>query len=84
MAADEDGLLAVVAHGLLGSVAACSGALGTVLAHPDLGEAHRRELLLLAQEQTQHMAGVLQDLMRGTSPETLAALDTLGRVDGDE
>lgn len=81
MAADDDGLLAVVAHGLLGSLASCAGALSTVLAHPDLGEAHRRELLLLAQEQTEHMAGVLQDLMRGASPETLAALDTMGRLD---
>jgi hypothetical protein len=81
MAAEDDALLAVVAHGLLGSVAVCSGAVKTLIAHPDLSPERRAEVLRMAEEQADHIAAVLRDLMRGLPPEGLRALDLLGAVD---
>jgi K+-sensing histidine kinase KdpD len=74
---DQDALLAVIAHSLLGSLSVCSGAVKTLRDHPDLSAHQRDELLRMAVEQADHMAEVLKDLMRGAPPEILEALDLL-------
>lgn len=82
MAAEDDALLAVVAHGLLGSVAVCAGAVKAVLHHPEMPEEKRSELLRMVESQADHMAAVLQDLMRGLPPEGREALDLLAGSPG--
>lgn len=75
---EHDGLLAVVAHGLLGSVAVVSGAVSMLVEHPELDAAERADLLDLAGRQATLMAGVLQDLMRGVPPDVVDALNRIG------
>lgn len=73
----DDALMAVVAHGLLGSLAVCMGAVRTVLAHHDLADDKRADLLEMATDQMEHMAEVLKDLMRGLPAAAREALDSL-------
>lgn len=82
MGAEDDAVLAIVAHGLLGSLAVCAGSLKTVLHHPELPEEKRVELLRMAEEQADHMAGVLLDLVRGLPAESREALDRLAGSGG--
>ena len=81
LSALEDTTTAVVAHGLLNSMAAVSGTATSLLDHwelftddPDLA----RELLLRIVRQVTMASGVLEDLVRGLPPQvasTLAAIE---------
>lgn len=77
----EDTTTAVVAHGLLNSLAAVSGTAATLLNHWELvtdDPEHARELLARIVRQTTMAAGVLEDLVRGLPPDvasTLAAIE---------
>jgi hypothetical protein len=77
----EDPTTAVVAHGLLNSMAAVSGTATTLLDHMELfadDPKKARELLQRIVRQVNMASGVLQDLVRGLPPEvasTLAALE---------
>ena len=75
---DDDGLLAVVAHSLLGSISVVIGAVETVRDHwDDLDEATRTHLLSRASVQAEHVSNSLKDLLRGQPEEVLDALDAL-------
>ena len=78
----EDPTTAIVAHGLLNSMAAVSGTATTLLARwdqiskdPDLA----RELLGRIVRQADMASGVLQDLVRGLPPDVAAALAAIER-----
>lgn len=77
----EDTTTAVVAHGLLNSLAAVSGTAATLLNHWDLvtdDPEHARELLARIVRQVSMASGVLEDLVRGLPPDvasTLAAIE---------
>ena len=80
---DDDALLAVVAHSLLGSMSVVVGALETVQQHWDrLPEETRSQLLGDASIQARYVSDVLRDLLRGLPPEVIAALDDLQRREG--
>ena len=80
---DDDALLAVVAHSLLGSMSVVVGAVETVQQHWDrLGEDTRQQLLHDAGVQARYVSDVLRDLLRGLPPEVIAVLDGLERRDG--
>jgi hypothetical protein len=82
---DDDALLAVVAHSLLGSMSVVVGAVETVDQHWDrLGEDTRRQLLKDASVQARYVSDVLRDLLRGLPPEVIAVLDSLERRDATE
>ena len=70
--ADDQELNAVVAHSLLGTVAAIKGAIDTVLAH-DLDESTRTSLLLMARRRSNFLADQLRKLSLGL-PDEIAAL----------
>jgi len=75
---DSDATLAVVAHGLLTSLSVIQGA--TLMLRDDwdrLSPERRTELLEMALVQAGHTIGVLQDLMRGVSPDLAAELDRM-------
>ncbi|MCU1486557.1 MAG: hypothetical protein JWN67_3303 [Actinomycetia bacterium] len=75
---DTDAVLAVVAHGLLNTLASLTGALRTLDHHWDvLAPEKQRELLELAEARCDVMEGILRDLIRATPPETVHALDEL-------
>ena len=77
----SDATLAVVAHGLLTSMSVIQGAI--LMARDDwdrLPVNRRFELLDMALVQAQHTIGVLQDLMRGVSPDITIELDRLAAV----
>lgn len=75
---DSDGLMAVVAHGLLNSMAVIGTALRALdRPGPEVDQSQREVLTRLALEQTDHVISVLQDLMRSISPEVITALDAL-------
>ena len=79
---DDDALLAVVAHSLLGSMSVVVGAVETVEQHWDrLGEDTRTQLLKDASVQARYVSDVLRDLLRGLPPEVIAVLDSLERRD---
>ncbi|MBV8387453.1 MAG: hypothetical protein JOZ68_05545 [Acidimicrobiia bacterium] len=77
----EDTTTAVVAHGLLNSLAAVSGTAATLLNHWDLvtdDPEHAREMLARIVRQVSMASGVLEDLVRGLPPDvasTLAAIE---------
>lgn len=77
----EDTTTAVVAHGLLNSLAAVSGTAGMLLNHWELvtdDPEHARELLARIVRQVSMASGVLEDLVRGLPPDvasTLAAIE---------
>lgn len=71
----DDGLTAVVAHGLLNSVAVVTGNLALVLSDAPMSEEKRVDLLRRAHDHARFIGGVLGDLMRGLPP---AVLDVLG------
>jgi hypothetical protein len=75
---DPDPTTAVVAHGLLGSLAVISGAAATLKEQGRrLDEATRDTLLQMIITQTNHVSGVIGDLARGLPPEVLRALSEL-------
>jgi signal transduction histidine kinase len=78
----EDPTTAIVAHGLLNSMAAVSGTATTLLQHwelftedPDLA----RELLGRIVRQADMASGVLEDLVRGLPPDVAATLAAIER-----
>lgn len=74
----EQQLNAVLAHGLLGTVAAVKGAIDTILAH-ELDESTEKGLLLMAQRRLVFLADQLRDLTLGLPDEVLTFLDELRR-----
>ena len=76
----DDDLLAVVAHSLLNSMSVISGNGQTLLAHWDrIPETTRTEFLERIVVQSDHVAGVLADLVRSGRPELVEALELLQR-----
>ena len=78
---ETDALLAVVAHGLIGSMSSIGMALNA-LSTRELDAERRDELLALACRQTEHVQGVLRDLIAGVPPEVTDALNTLAIPSG--
>jgi hypothetical protein len=78
---DFDATIAVLAHGLLGSLAAISMAL-TALRENELSPDQRDSFLDVACRQTDHVSGVLRDLIAGVPPEVTNALNVLS-IRGD-
>jgi len=76
--ADDQELNAVVAHSLLGTVAAIKGAIDTVLAH-DLDESTRTSLLLMARRRSNFLADQLRNLSLGLPDEVAALLEDAHR-----
>lgn len=73
---------AVVAHGLLGSMAVISGAAETLRENwTDLNTVDRDGLLSMIETHSVHVAVTLADLARGLSPEVTEVLDRLDRTD---
>jgi K+-sensing histidine kinase KdpD len=74
----DDGLLAVVAHALLGSISVVTGVIDILDERWDeLTEATRKELLARAGVQAEHISNSLKDLLRGLPEEVIDALDAL-------
>lgn len=71
-----DSTFAVVAHGLLNSLATISMTLGTS-SDQRLSSAQRASMVDAARRQTDHVIGVLRDLIAGVPPEIINALDRL-------
>ncbi len=68
----EDPTTAIVAHGLLNSMAVLTGTANTLLDHWDLvteDPARARELLVRISRQASMASGVLEDLVRGLPPQ---------------
>lgn len=85
---DEPGdpMVAVVAHGLLNSMAIIAGAASTLREAWDALDARRRaELLAMIGDQAQHVSDMLGDLARGLPPGVLRQLDELtgGHMHGE-
>ena len=76
---EADATVAVIAHALLNSMAVITGTLATII-DADLPPDRRVELLQRALGQSEHVTGVLQDLVRGMNPTLVEALEHL---DGD-
>jgi hypothetical protein len=75
----DQATMAVVAHGLLGSIGVITGAVTMMLGRGDaLSEAKKVELLEMIREQADHLAGVFQDIVRGLPPELRSNLDKVG------
>jgi hypothetical protein len=70
---DELQLNAVLAHSLLGTVAAIKGAIDTVLEH-DLDESTRTSLMLMARRRADFLARQLHGLALGL-PDEVVLLD---------
>ena len=82
-AGQDDGLLAVVAHALLGSISVVLGAVETLESHwADLDDKTRNELLEHAAVQARYVSESLKDLLRGLPEEVIEALDALRTGDG--
>jgi len=79
--ADDHQLNAVLAHSLLGTVAAIKGAIETILAH-ELDASTHDSLLLMARRRLDFLSEQLRDLALGLPDEVLTFLDDL-RNDAD-
>ncbi|TMK85623.1 MAG: hypothetical protein E6G57_13480 [Actinobacteria bacterium] len=78
----EDTTTAVVAHGLLNSMAAVSGTATSLLDHWELftdDPQLARELLQRIVRQVKMASGVLEDLVRGLPPQVASALAAIER-----
>ena len=73
---DDHQLNAVLAHSLLGTVAAIKGAIDTVLTH-QLDESTQNSLLLMARRRLDFLNEQLRDLALGLPDEVLIFLDDL-------
>ena len=73
---DEHQLNAVLAHSLLGTVAAIKGAIDTVLTH-QLDQSTHDSLLLMALRRLDFLNEQLRDLALGLPDEILVFLDDL-------
>ena len=75
---ETDAASALIAHALLNSVAIIAGAAGTLRSVWQTLDDERRETLLsMIESQAAHVAGVLQDLVRGLPVDALDALQHL-------
>ena len=78
----EDTTTAVVAHGLLNSMAAVTGTAASLLSHWELFTEHptqARDMLERIVRQTAMASGVLDDLVRGLPPRVASALAAIER-----
>ncbi len=75
-------LNAVLAHSLLGSVAAVKGAVQTVLQH-DMDQDEARGLLLMAVRRLDYLADQVRDLALGLPDEALMFFDELENENSD-
>ena len=76
----EDPTTAIVAHGLLNSMAVLTGTATTLLDHWDKvtdDPARARELLVRIVRQATMASGVLEDLVRGLPPQMASTLVVL-------
>ena len=76
----EDPTTAIVAHGLLNSMAAVTGTAALLLNHWELftdDPQQARKLLEGIVRQTEMASGVLGDLVRGLPPDVAASLEAL-------
>jgi K+-sensing histidine kinase KdpD len=79
----DDDLLAVVAHSLLNSMSVIAGNAETLSDHWErLDAATRLEFLERIVTQSNHVVGVLTDLVRSGRPELVDALERLPRDEG--
>ena len=82
----EDPTTAIVAHGLLNSMAVLTGTANTLLNHWDVvteDPERAREMLVRIARQASMASGVLEDLVRGLPPQLASALIVLeGGRDG--
>lgn len=82
---DAEATLAVIAHGLLTSLSVIQGSILMLRDDADrLPPDKQAELLEMALIQSGHTIGVLQDLMRGVSPDLAAELDRLTSARRDQ
>jgi signal transduction histidine kinase len=80
----DDDLLAVVAHSLLNSMSVISGNAETLAEHWERIDASvRLEFLERIVTQSNHVVGVLTDLVRSGRPELVEALELLQRSETD-
>jgi hypothetical protein len=78
----EDPTTAVVAHGLLNSMAAVTGTAASLLNHIELfrdDPEQARDLLDRILRQATMASGVLEDLVRGLPPEVASTLTAFDR-----
>ena len=76
-----DATVAVVAHGLLNSMAIISGAAATLEEAWDvLDEARRRHLFRMITDQVHHVTDMLGELVRGLPVGVLHELDALSET----
>ena len=69
---------AVIAHGLLNSMAVITGAAATLRESWDrIGDKGRADLLQMIEAQSDHVTGMLTDLARGLSAEVVQLLESL-------
>lgn len=78
MSAMDDELIAVVAHGLLNSVASIRINADLLRRSAELS-ADQQEMIEAIAVQSKHVGAVLVDLTRAAGPELLAQLDELQR-----
>jgi hypothetical protein len=76
---DDAGLYAVMAHGLLSSVALIQGA-GRAIDGDHVGPEKRERLVRIIREQADYLADVLRDIVRGLPPDVVRELNALARV----
>jgi hypothetical protein len=76
----DEATMAVVAHGMLGSLGVITGAATMLLGRGDsLPETKKVELLEMIREQAEHLGGVLQDIVRGLPPALRTGLDQVSQ-----
>ena len=80
MDSTDDQLLAIIAHSLLNSLSVIHGTAITLeQAWERLDDDRRQEFLATMTRQSEHVIGVLKDLIRSGPPEVIAALTELDR-----
>jgi hypothetical protein len=77
---EDHQLNAVLAHSLLGTVAAVKGAIDTVMAH-DLDGSTRDSLLMMARRRLDFLSEQLRDLALGLPDEMVGFLDELRQLE---
>ncbi len=75
--ATAETLDAVLAHGLLNSMAVITGMVDTVRRHPDMDLERRDEMLGMAADQAKYVVETLKDMVRGLPADVILALETL-------
>ncbi len=79
---EADAALAVIMHGLLGSLACVANALDRLRARDGVAEREFRALTSVMHTHLAHVTATLEDIVRGSPPDVVKALDDLakGRV----